>query len=80
MANSQLSGRCLIWGLKVAPAGRKAVGEPKTVNGLNTLDGNAFAGEIHCLESPQNKRYAALRRRKDAIAGGSVNGGILMQL
>ena len=47
VANSQLSGRCLKEGFQIAPATRKAVGELKTVIGLNTLDGNAFAGK--CL-------------------------------
>ena len=45
--NSQLSGRCLKEGFQVAPAAGKAIGEFKTVIGLNTLDGNAFAGKMH---------------------------------
>ena len=44
--NSQLSGRCLKEGFKVAPAAGKAIGEFKTVIGLNALDGNAFAGKM----------------------------------
>ena len=44
--NSQLSGRCLKEGFQVALATRKAIGELKTVIGLNTLDGNAFAGKM----------------------------------
>ena len=46
MANSQLSGRCLKEGFQVALAAGKAIGKLKTVIGLNTLDGNAFAGKM----------------------------------
>ena len=46
VANSQLSGRCFKEGFQIAPATRKAVGELKTVIGLNTFDGNAFAGKM----------------------------------
>ena len=46
VANSQLSGRCLKEGFQIAPATRKAIGELKTVIGLNTLHGNAFAGKM----------------------------------
>ena len=46
VANFQLSGRCLKVGFQVAPAARKAMGGLKTVIGLNTLDGNAFAGKM----------------------------------
>ena len=46
VANSQLSGRCLKEGFQVALATRKAIGEFKTVIGLNTLDSNAFAGKM----------------------------------
>ena len=46
VANSQLSGRCLKEGFQVALAAGKAIGEFKTVIGLNTLDGNAFAGKM----------------------------------
>ena len=45
-ANSQLSGRCLKEGSRIAPSGRKAIGELKTVVGLNALGGNAFAGNM----------------------------------
>ena len=44
--NSQLSGRCLKEGFQVTLAAGKAIGEFKTVIGLNTLDGNAFAGKM----------------------------------
>lgn len=44
--NSQLSGRCLKEGFQVALAAGKAIGEFKTVIGLNTLDSNAFAGKM----------------------------------
>lgn len=44
--NSQLSGRCIKEGLQVTLAARKAIGKFKTVIGLDTLDGNAFAGKI----------------------------------
>ena len=46
VANSQLSGRCLKEGFQVALAAGKAIGKLKTVIGLNTLDGNAFAGKM----------------------------------
>ena len=46
VANSQLSGRCLKEGFQVALAARNAMGELKTVIGLNALDGNAFAGKM----------------------------------
>ena len=46
VANSQLSGRCLKEGFQVALAARNAIGELKTVIGLNALDGNAFAGKM----------------------------------
>ena len=46
VANSQLSGRCFKEGFQVAPAAGKAIGEFKTVIGLETLDGNAFAGKM----------------------------------
>ena len=45
-ANSQLSGRCLKEGFRIAPSGRKAIGELKTVIGPNALGGNAFAGKM----------------------------------
>ena len=38
--------RCLKEGFQVALAARKAIGERKAVIGLNTLDGNAFAGKL----------------------------------
>ena len=44
--NSQLSGRCLKEGFQVAPAAGETIGELKTVIGLNTLDGNAFASKM----------------------------------
>ena len=46
VANSQLSGRCLKEGFQIAMAIGKAIGELKTIIGLNTLDGNAFAGKM----------------------------------
>ena len=46
VANSQLSGRCLKEGFQVALATRKAIGELKTIIGLDTLDSNAFAGKM----------------------------------
>ena len=46
VANFQLSGRCLKEGFQVALAARNAMGELKTVIGLNALDGNAFAGKM----------------------------------
>ena len=46
VANSQLFGRCLKEGFQVALAAGKAIGEFKTVIGLNTLDGNAFASKM----------------------------------
>ena len=46
VANSQLFGRCLKEGFQIALAIGKAIGELKIVIGLNTLDGNAFAGKI----------------------------------
>ena len=46
VANSQLPGRCLNEGFQIALVTRKAIGEFKTVIGLNTLDGNAFAGKM----------------------------------
>ena len=46
VANSQLSGCCLKEGFQVALAAGKAIGEFKTVIGLNTLDSNAFAGKM----------------------------------
>lgn len=46
VANFQLSGRCLKEGFQVALAARNAIGELKTVIGLNALDGNAFAGKM----------------------------------
>ena len=45
-ANSQLSGRCLNEGFRIAPSGRKAIGEFKTVIGPNALGGNAFADKM----------------------------------
>ncbi len=44
--NSQLSGRYLKEGFQVAPAAGKAIGEFKTVIGLDTLHGNAFASKM----------------------------------
>ena len=46
VANSQLSGCCLKEGFQVALAAGEAIGEFKTVIGLNTLDSNAFAGKM----------------------------------
>ena len=44
--NFQLSGRCLKEGFQVTLAVGEAIGELKTVIGLDTLDGNAFAGKM----------------------------------
>lgn len=46
VANSQLSSRCLNEGFQIALAIGKAICELKTIIGLNTLDGNAFAGKM----------------------------------
>ena len=43
---AKLSGRCLKEGFQITLAARKAIGEFKTVIGLDTLDGNAFAGKM----------------------------------
>ena len=44
--NSKLFGRCLKEGFQVTLAVGEAIGELKTVIGLDTLDGNAFAGKM----------------------------------
>ena len=44
--NFQLSGRCLKEGFQVALAAGKAIGEFKTVIGLDALHSNAFAGKM----------------------------------
>ena len=46
VANSQLFGRCLKEGFQVTLAVGEAIGELKTVIGLDKLDGNAFAGKM----------------------------------
>ena len=46
VANSQMSDRCLKEGFQIALAAGKTIGELKTVIGLNTLDGNVFAGKM----------------------------------
>ena len=46
VANSQLSDRCLKEGFQIALAAGKAIGELKTVIGLDTLNSNAFAGKM----------------------------------
>ena len=46
VVNFQLSSHCLKEGFQLALAARKAIGELKTVIGLNTLDGNTFAGKM----------------------------------
>ena len=83
MANSQLSGRCLKEGFQVALAAGKAIGKLKTVIGLNTLDGNAFAGKMLddlALKVRGGKGTLFLVSAQDAIAGILVNGGVLIQL
>ena len=44
--NSQLSGRCLKESFQVTLAAGETIGELKSVIGLNTLDGNAFASKM----------------------------------
>ena len=44
--NFQLFGCCLKEGFQVTLAVGEAIGELKTVIGLDTLDGNAFAGKM----------------------------------
>ncbi len=46
VANSQLSGGCLKEGFQVTPAVGEAIGELKTVIGLNTRHDNAFASKM----------------------------------
>ena len=46
VAYSQLSGRCIEEGCQVTLAAGKAIGELKTVIGLDTLDEIAFAGKM----------------------------------
>ncbi len=44
--NSQLSGRCLKEGFQVTLAVGETIGELKSVIGLDTLHGNAFASKM----------------------------------
>lgn len=46
VANAQQPSCCLKEGFQGALAGRKAIDKLKTVVGLNTPDGNAFAGKM----------------------------------
>lgn len=46
VANAQFSGPGLKEGFNIALAVGEAVGELKTVIGLDALDGNAFAGKM----------------------------------
>ena len=46
VANAQQPSCCLKEGFQVALAAGKAIGEFKTVIGLNTLDSNTFAGKM----------------------------------
>ena len=51
VANSQLSGRCLKEGFRIAPSGRKAIGEFKTVVRLDALHVYATACIPGCQSS-----------------------------
>lgn len=46
VAYAHLSSRCLKEGFQVTLAARKAIGELKTVIGLDTLDGNTLTGKM----------------------------------
>ena len=81
--NSQLSDRCLKEGFQIALAARKAIGERKAVIGLNTLDGNAFAGKLPgdlAWKVRGGKGALFLVSAWNPVAGIPVNGGVPIQL